>query len=408
MITGQTIRLRVGAARRDCVEEFPLPAGWDARVYPPRDRRAMTQDEVSKALDNPAGSPTIAQAARGARSAVILVDDFRRPTPAEFLCNAVIDRLESAGLKRDQIAIILGNGAHRVMTRAEVRKRLGSALERVAKAISHDAYSSRVRYLGLTSLGTPVLANEDAASADFSVSISCVYPHPFVAWGGGAKMVLPGICHVSTLHYHHGRIKGTPRATSPGACPARKDIEEAAELFGLDFSLCAVVNSDKELCGLGAGSPRKSHQRGVAIARKVGDTPVPQVAHDLVIANAYPLDADGTQWSKGLMPAKHFGCPVLLINDFADPSTYHGLYDGPVGPYRKRPRDTAPALTPELRAKADVFMYSPQYGDGFIPPDRSWFGHSDWESLMDGMLPRFPEAKVAVLPVSPLQLPRWV
>ena len=108
------------------------------------------------------------------------------------------------------------------------------------------------------------------------------------------------------------------------------------------------------------------------------------------------------------MPAKHFGCPVLLINDFADPSTYHGLYDGPVGPYRKRPRDTAPALTPELRAKADVFMYSPQYGDGFIPPDRSWFGHSDWESLMDGMLPRFPEAKVAVLPVSPLQLPRWV
>ncbi|MGE5531864.1 MAG: lactate racemase domain-containing protein, partial [Bacteroidota bacterium] len=80
MKIGQTLRLRVSSAGNEREEEFPLPAGWAATVFAPKDRPAMTDAEVSKALANAVGTEPIAEAARGAKKAVLLVDDFRRPT----------------------------------------------------------------------------------------------------------------------------------------------------------------------------------------------------------------------------------------------------------------------------------------------------------------------------------------
>jgi hypothetical protein len=405
---GQTIRLRMGAAHGDYEHDFVLPPGWEATVCAPADRPPISDDAIHAALESPVGAQPLSHAARGAGSAAILVDDFRRPTPAEKLCLLVIAQLQAAGIQRERIAIVLGNGAHRTMTRAECRKRLGKAFGMVGQVVSHDAYSPRVRYVGLTSAGTPVLLNEAAVDADFTVSISTVYPHTIAGWGGGAKMVIPGIAHVSTIHYHHGRVTAGAWACKPTDSPNRKDLEEAAALLGLRASLCCVVNSRQELCGLYAGDPTAAHRRAVALARKVGDTPVTGGPHDLVIANAYPFDADGTQYGKAQAPASLFRCPVLMVNDFADPSTYHGLYDGPPGPYRRRTPPVPPEHTDVLLMNAPVFFYSPQYGKGFVPQSRSWYGDSDWEQLMADMSRRFPRAKVAVLPAAPLQIPRFM
>lgn len=408
MSTDPTLRLRVGAARCDREEEFPLPAGWDVTIYPPADRPALTDADVARALARPVGAEPIAQTARGARKAVLLVDDFRRPTPAERLCRAVIDELHAAGLKKDQITVILGNGAHRPMNRREVRARLGAACDLVGNIVSHDAYSPAVAFMGVTPAGTPVLVNEAAAGADLSVSMSTVYPHRLCSWAGGAKLVLPGICHVSTIHCHHGRIRGHEWASPPGACPSRRDIEAAARLFGLTMSLCVVVNSRQEMCGLYAGEPTKAHRAAVALAKKVGDTPMPEGTPDLIIANAYPLDADGTQYSKAQAPALQFDCPLLIINDFADPSIYHGLYHGPRAEFMKRPPLLPPEHTDALLMSAPVFFYSPQYGRGFVPPERNWWGDHEWPRLMADMSRRFPAARVAVFPAAPIQLPRVV
>jgi hypothetical protein len=58
--------------------------------------------------------------------------------------------------------------------------------------------------------------------------------------------------------------------------------------------------------------------------------------------------------------------------------------------------------------KAPVFFYSPQYGKGFMPAERSWYGDNDWERLMAAMARRFQRAQVTVFPAAPLQLPRVV
>lgn len=405
MKTGQTLRLRVGAATIDSELDFPLPEGWTATVYPMRDRPAMAADDIRAALQNTVGSEPISKAARGAKSVVLLVDDFRRPTPAQTLSRAVIDELQQAGVPLDGITIILGNGCHRAMNRKEVRKRLGSLCDTV-RVLSHDGYSSDVTYVGLTSAGTPVLLNSAAVAADYSVSISSVYPHRLVNWGGGAKMVLPGVAHVSTIYCHHGRLPAGTWSGAPGQSVSRRDIEEAAALFGLNCALNAVINSQREMCGLYAGEPVQAHRAAVKLARKVGDTPVDDPAPDLIIANAYPFDADGTQYTKAQAPAAGFDCPVLMLNDFADPSIYHGLYHGPRKAFEAREPLQPQERTDDLLIKAKVFFYSPQYACGFVPPDRTWYCDNDWQRLMADMARRFKKAKVAVFPVAPLQLPR--
>jgi len=404
--THPTLRLRVSAAANEREESFPLPAGWAVRVCHPRDRPALPESTIVRALANPVGAERIAQAARGARHAVLLVDDFRRPTPAEPLCRAVIAELNAAGLKQRQITIILGSGAHRPMNRREIRARLGTVCDLVGCVVSHDAFKSPVTFLGLTPAGTPVLVNEAAVGADFSVTISSVYPHGLTAWGGGAKMVLPGIAHISTIHCHHRLVPGGPRGGSPGRCPSRLDSEAAGRLLGLNASLCAVLNSRRGICGLYCGDPTRAHRAAVRLARKVGDTPVPADPPDLVIANTYPFDGDGSQYDKGQAPAMPFGCPILLLCHLADPSPYHGLYHGPLGPYRRRGTPQPPERTDDLLRNARVFLYSPQCDRGFAPYDRSWYCESDWPRLMAALSRRFPRAAVVVLPAAPLQLPR--
>lgn len=405
MSTPQTLTLRMGSASRDCEEQFALPPGWAAELANPRDRAALTAEQEAKAIREPLGIEPIAAGARGARKVALLLDDFRRPTPVERLSRLVLGELAEAGVSPRQVTILLGNGAHRVMNTREIRKRLGTLCDEVGEVVSHDAYSNRVHYCGVTSSGTPVLVNE-AARADYSISISMIYPHRLTAWAGGAKMVLPGIAHVSTIHFHHSRLSGGPWGGPPAQNASRRDLEEAARLYGLNVSLCSVINSRKELCGLYAGEPTKAHRAAIALAKRVGDTPVCNAHPDLVIANGYPLDGDATQYSKVQAPALAFDCPLLMLSDFADPSIYHGLYHGPPAQYRKRPPLQPQERTEALLMKAPVFFYSPQYGKGFVPPDKSWYCEDNWERLMAAMACRWPQAQVLVFPVAPLQLPR--
>ena len=106
------IRLRVGSGHHDREVEFTPPSGWRTTVYPHRAAPALSPSAIRRAFARPVGTPPIREQARGARSAVILVDDFRRPTPAETLCLAVIEELTSAGLRKEAISIVTANGAH--------------------------------------------------------------------------------------------------------------------------------------------------------------------------------------------------------------------------------------------------------------------------------------------------------
>ena len=50
-------------------------------------------------------------------------------------------------------------------------------------------------------------------------------------------------------------------------------------------------------------------------------------------------------------------------------------------------------------------LYSPQYGNTFMPDNDAWYHESNWARLMKDLQRRFRRARVAVFPAAPLQIP---
>src|SRR5262249_20518060 len=148
-----------------------------------------------RAFAEPIGSPTIAELARGKRTACIVVDDLSRPTPADRLIPFVLDELERGGVARADIRFIIGIAAHRPMTREDCVKKLGEAIVDEFDVKNHHPYENLAE-LGKTKFNTPVLVNADFAAADIKICIGSICPHGGPGFGGGAKLVLPGVASI--------------------------------------------------------------------------------------------------------------------------------------------------------------------------------------------------------------------
>lgn len=402
----QSIALRIGSWQGDRMRDYPLPRGWRATVLPMADGAALDAQGLGRAFREPVGSAPIHVLAKGRASAVLIVDDLSRPTPQEAVCLAAMDELNRAGIKDGNISILAGGGCHRPLTRREIRLKVGAAIRRAGLVAAHDAHSDEVEFLGVTSLGTPILVNRIAVRAEFRMALGGVYPLEVTGFGGGAKLVLPGISHVSAIAWNHRSLKSGRRAHCPEESQRRIDIEEYAGVFGLDAVACSLVNSRRELAGLFVGDPLAAHRRAVSTARGIYATAIGDGHFDLTIANAYPMDADAHQMCKSTWPIERFGCPLVLISEFADPYFYHGLGDGPFASYRRRRPRSAPPQDPRRLQTESLFVYNPFYDRTFFPPANHWFDayyENDWVRLTGALAKRFPRARVRVLPAAAIQ-----
>ena len=286
--------------------DFNLPGGWTllGRFTP----ASLTPvEDVSVALEqslsHPVGSPSLAVAARGKKKVAIVVDDISRPTPAYLLIGRVLDVLENAGVKREDITLVAAPGLHRVMELDDMERKVGKeALARV-KWESHDCRdSARLVFLGKTYRGTPVYINKTVAEADFRVLIGAIEPHPHAGFGGGLKNILPGVAGVESIAHNHA-ICADPRyffllGSDPDSNPMRSDLEQAAGMLKSEtFIVNAVLNAGMQIVGIVAGHPVEAHRQGVKLARQVFGVKIPARA-DVVITDSFPMDIDLRQGIK--------------------------------------------------------------------------------------------------------------
>jgi len=124
-----------------------------------------------------------------------------------------------------------------------------------------------------------------------------IVPHPAAGFGGGAKLILPGVCGMETIDHHHSTFQRAPGRVQDN--PFRQELEEVGRIAGLDFIANAVITSGGGIAGLFAGDMVQAHRAGVEFARRVYALhDVPRA--DIGIINAYPLDIDLFQSPKAL------------------------------------------------------------------------------------------------------------
>lgn len=325
------ITIPYGAWYDETEVSLPVPTHWNVHLLEPKDALKIEDKRIQEALREPIGTSTLEEMAKGKKSVTIAVDDITRPTPTDRILPIVIEELLRCGISASNITIIIASGAHRRMSPAELRRKLGYEIVDNFEIVTHDFLGKDVTYVGWIA-GGPVYLNRHFLNADLRLCLGCVLGHAETGFGGGAKMVVPGLAGRSTISHFHGALPPRPKGQIEGATGVqdrREWAEQVAEHIGLDAVLCTVINSRRELAGIYFGDIRKAHRQAARQALDIGETILPrELMHKghIIIANSYPLDTDPIQLGKAIENARKVpGKYILAIDAASDGIFYHGM-----------------------------------------------------------------------------------
>ena len=270
--------------------ELEFPDRWqvDNLTSPGLEKPGLTPDEIRERIEHPVEGPSLEELARGKKQAVIVFDDMTRPTPVKAVAPFVLDALHRAGLGKDQIRFIWALGTHGTYDMINARKKLGEEIVENYAVYNHDAFQNTVR-IGRTPTGVELWFNKEFMSCDLKIGIGCCTAHVHVGFGGGAKLILPGVSGIETINQFHNQLYRDPSRTGLGNFEnniMRGECDAAGDLAGLNFKVDCLINRRGEVTSLYAGPFRSTH----AAAGEEGKTHygIPHATgYDITVANGY-------------------------------------------------------------------------------------------------------------------------
>ncbi len=270
---------------------------------------ANPEEAVRAAVGNPIGTPPLAELAKGKKDACIVISDITRPVPNKVLLPPILDVLETAGIPKEKIIILIATGMHRPNEGEELESMVGKDIMDNYTIINHFCRKDEDMRLIDTIDGAPIEINKHYLDADLKILTGLIEPHMYAGYSGGRKSILPGISSFTTMtHMHSFKMIHHPSVTNCvlGGNPFHEAGEKVARLAGVDFIANVIINKARQMVAVYAGHHTQAHQEGCekvkALSSRQVDEPV-----DLVITSAggYPLDATFYQVSKGLIAARN-------------------------------------------------------------------------------------------------------
>ncbi|MGD0115533.1 MAG: lactate racemase domain-containing protein [Dehalococcoidia bacterium] len=390
--------------------ELDFPDDWDVHFCPSRgwERPAMNERAIRKAFAKPIGAPRIRDLARGKKEVVIIFDDITRPTPVYQIAPYVLEELRQAGIADEQVRFVVASGTHGAHDNAALRAKLGQEILESYFVFQHNPYENCVS-VGATRLGSALAVNREVMSCDLKIGIGCILPHPQAGFGGGGKLILPGIAHIDSVdRFHHsidGRAQETIGLGNWDENPMRQETEDAARLVGLDITVDALFNGRCKVTDLMVGDPVLAHHEGVGRAKEVYATEVVREA-DIVVTNAHAKPNEAMiALAIALRSVKASGSDIVLIMDCPRGQVVHYLMRRFGKEYGGRQYTTHGGLPQQFR----VIVLNPQPDltctDLVLDPGAVIWA-KDWAQVMSHLRERFPrEARVAVYPDGTAQYP---
>lgn len=286
---------------------------------------------IEEALERPIGTSPLSGILHPGKRAAVVIDDITRKTPTRRMLPPVLDRLIAAGIPPGDIAIVIALGTHRPMTEGEILEKVGSDVARTFPIVNLPARGDTpMVHLGTSSGGIPVWVNRTVAEAGIRIGLGMIVPHLDVGYGGGSKIILPGVCGPETVAAFHARTARAPsNPLGVAETSLRLDLEAfVSEYVGLDFILNAVLTPENELYRCVAGDPRLAHRTGIQYAREVYEVPVKR-QYPIVIASAHPYEMDLWQATKALASGERMttrGGTLILVAACPEGTGPHPLF----------------------------------------------------------------------------------
>lgn len=282
---------------------FSLPAAWEL-LHCVEDEEgtptASIEQMVFEALTQPQGTSPFQDLLSGVKKVAVIVDDGTRPTPVAAIMEVLLTHLADNGFSNKNIVIVVALGTHKAMKRDALEARLGKKVLSHVKVVQHNAWQSDLVPIRVPGEQKVVKINPEVAQADLRVGISSILPHPMAGYGGGPKIVMPGVSDYEYIRDHHVTYLTHPRSVA-GATkgnPFHEGCMEAARAIGLDFSINCVYNQKGQIIHIIGGSLETAFEEAVKVCfERLGHRFAEKV--DVTITSSYP-HTHGHQIFKGL------------------------------------------------------------------------------------------------------------
>lgn len=288
---------------------LPLQLNEDevvAVIKPSQDETLLPgSDLVERALQNPIGCPDLGEIIKNKHqsepTAVIIVNDITRPTPYQIMLPPLLKRLETTGISRANITLIVATGIHRPHAEADNYEIFGGELCRNYNIVNHNC-DDNLQSIGTLANGMDLIINQTAAQADLLITTGVVGLHYFAGYSGGRKSILPGIAARPVIEANH-KMMSDQRAQLGNYedNPVSDLMLEAARMAQVDFILNVVTQAKTDIAFCAAGDVKEAWLAAVRYCERVNTVPIPQLA-DIVIASCggYPKDINMYQAQKAL------------------------------------------------------------------------------------------------------------
>jgi lactate racemase len=292
-------------------DPYPLELrdDWDVTVIrkPAMPLEPDPAGAVRKALSEPVGAGPLALEARGLKSACILICDITRPVPNGLLLPEIVRQLLDAGMRPDNITVLVATGLHRPNEGAELEELIGDpwVLETV-RVVNHFARDDAAHVdLGRTPRGTPVKLDRRFVEADLKIATGLVEPHFMAGYSGGRKVIAPGVAHRDTITtFHSARFMSHPKADN---CilegnPLHEEQLEIVRMLGPMLAVNTVIDEHRRLSFVNYGEILDSHHQAVEFTQRYVRVPIGRRFKTVVTSAAgYPLDKTYYQTVKGMV-----------------------------------------------------------------------------------------------------------
>jgi nickel-dependent lactate racemase len=323
----------------------------------------------------------------------------------------VLAELAAAGIADTQIRFIGACGCHGAMHRLDFARKLGEDIMTRFPVYNHNPFANCV-YAGTTARGTRVCINAEVMKCDLKLGIGSVVPHIMAGFGGGGKILLPGVAAYETIAALHappvssGESGLQDTVSGMGVLesnPRRRDIDEVAAMVGLDMKIDAVVNMWGETVSLFAGAPSPAYAAALSVAKEHYLTPLAE-DKDIVIANTF---AKASEASSGLLIAfpsvSRRGGDVVLIANAPEGQVTHylmGSFGNSLGGELSLRMKPPPQVN-----RVIIFSEYPELSSkNYLEDTEKVVLLDDWDDVLKLLKESYgPGAKVAVYPSADIQ-----
>jgi lactate racemase len=197
------------------------------------------------------------------KNVLIVVADKTRLCDYKIYLPWVLDILCQKGVENKQIQFLIAYGTHARQSDKECLEAYGDTYQ-THRFIHHDNKDENLfTHCGTTHYGTNIHVRKDLIESDLIITFGALSHHYFAGYGGGRKLLFPGLGYGPDIYQNHGlfldkNLKTLSRGCRPGnfkGNPLAEDLKQIDEAIETQrVSIHGILDSNGRVCQLIVGN----------------------------------------------------------------------------------------------------------------------------------------------------------